>query len=289
MFPELKGVGKEIHADSVILDSEAVGLDPKTKKLLTFQQTIVRKRKHEVEATSRLVPLKFFVFDILYKDGKSLLELPLGERRKLLQQVVPDTQGILRLTEHVLVRDAVALRTYHAQQLKAGLEGAVVKKIHAPYTPGRRGWSWVKFKEVETATGGLRDTLDCVVMGYYAGRGKRAGFGIGAFLVGVKQGEKFVTVAKIGTGLSDEQWREMKVRADKARMVEAPKEYIVAKSLIPDVWVSPKIVVEIAADNITHSPNHSAKLALRFPRLVRFRDDKAPAQVTTVREVEQLL
>jgi len=110
-------------------------------------------------------------------------------------------------------------------------------------------------------------------------------------LVGVKQGgdlEGYVTVSKIGTGLTDEQWREMKVRGLKFKVAGKPKEYNVDKNLYPDVWCSPGIVVEIQADNITRSPIHTAGLAFRFPRLKRFRDDKNPNQVTTVKEVEKL-
>ena len=287
MFPELKSAYKEVRAKSAILDSEGVGLDPKTKRLLTFQQTIVRKRKHGIEDISRKVPLKFFVFDILYKNGKSLLETSLKTRRKILEQTISG-KGVLKLTEQVETDDPKELRRYHAEQLKQGMEGAVVKKIDDPYVPGRRGWSWVKFKEAEKAHGALADTLDCVVMGYNRGKGKRAGFGIGAFLVGVRKGERLVTVAKVGTGLTDEQWKEMKRRADEEETEEQPKEYVVDKSLRPDVWVNPKIVVEIAADNLTQSPNHSAKLALRFPRLIRFRDDKRTAQATSLKEVQQL-
>jgi DNA ligase-1 len=287
MFPELTRAHDQVRANSVILDSEAVGVDPKTGKFLSFQDTIVRKRKHNIDETSLKVPLRFFVFDVLYKDGKSLLSEPLTKRREILTRLLQsEAAGPLRLTEQIRVDKAEGLVSYHDRQLKKGLEGAVVKKASSAYVPGRRAWNWVKFKEVETARGGLADTLDCVVMGYYQGKGKRAGFGIGAFLVGVRKGEQFLTIAKIGTGLSDAQWKEMKKRADGEKAEKQPKEYVVDKSLVPDVWVSPKIVVEIAADNLTRSPNHSAKLALRFPRLVRFRDDKRVEQATSVREVE---
>ena len=134
----------------------------------------------------------------------------------------------------------------------------------------------------------MADTLDCVVMGYNKGKGKRTKFGLGAFLVGIRKGSQFLTISKIGTGLSDEQWRELKLRSKKWEVESQPKEYQVDKNLAPDVWLSPGIVVEIEADNITKSPIHAAKYALRFPRLVRFRDDKAPHQATTLAEAEKL-
>ncbi len=288
MFPELKNAYGQIKAKSVILDCEGVGVNPETGKLLSFQETIVRKRKHGIEAASKLVPLKFFVFDVLYKDGKSLINEVQYKRRKILEDVIRKGE-VLEVADQIVTESSEELRVYHKKQLGEGLEGAVIKKYDDKYIPGRRGWSWVKFKEEETSAGGLRDTLDCVVMGYYRGKGKRAGFGIGAFLVGVRKGEKYVTVAKIGTGLTDEQWKEIRVRVKSGEVKKRVKNYQVHKDLNCDVWVSPKLVVEIAADNVTRSPTHSAGLALRFPRLVRFRDDIRASQVTSMKELKQLV
>ena len=126
-------------------------------------------------------------------------------------------------------------------------------------------------------------------MGYYVGEGKRAGFGIGAFLVGVRKGEGFVTVTKIGTGVSDELWKELKKNLHALAVREQPKEYTdVDKIFAPDVWVKPKVVVELAGDDLTKSPTHGAGVAVRFPRLVRIRTDKSPNQVTTVSEVAHM-
>jgi len=168
----------------------------------------------------------------------------------------------------------------------------VVKKWEAPYDSGRRGYTWVKLKQEKGKKGGgLADTLDCLVMGYYKGKGRRAGFGIGGFLVGVREkqtNDQILTLSKIGTGLSDDQWREMRKRCNKAKTLKQPKQYDVNKNLRPDLWSLPEIVVEIEADNVTRSPIHSAGLALRFPRLVRFRDDKSPSQASNLKEVEKL-
>lgn len=173
------------------------------------------------------------------------------------------------------------------ESLKLGFEGIMAKKIDAVYQAGARNYNWVKLKHL--TEGKLSDTLDCVVMGFFRGQGKRTDFGIGAFLVGVKDREKIVTIAKIGTGLSDEQWKELRRKCGKCAVKEKPKSYEVAKGLVPDVWTEPKIVVEIAADEITKSPLHSAKVALRFPRLVNFRDDKDVKDATTLSEVEKMM
>lgn len=288
MFPELQEVAKQLNAHDVILDSEAVGMDPKTGKLIPFQETSTRKRKHDIAASLLKVPLKFFVFDILYKDGIDLLNKPLSVRRDILEETVK-SGNLLMISPQIVTDSPDKIREYHDQQIKKGLEGAVVKKWQSPYEPGRRGYSWVKFKEEEGKTGKLTDTIDAVVMGYYRGEGKRAGFGIGAFLVGVAKSEEFVTITKIGTGVSDELWKDLKKAFSRLSSVVRPKEYgEVPKALIPDVWIDPKIVVEVAGDDLTKSSTHGAGIAIRFPRLVRIRTDKSPGQVTTVGEVEKM-
>jgi DNA ligase-1 len=125
-------------------------------------------------------------------------------------------------------------------------------------------------------------------MGYTVGKGKRAGFGVGQFLVGVRDGDRVKTTSKIGTGLTDEQFAELRKRLKKVQVKSKPKEYEVHKSYIPDFWVTPFLVVEIAADEITVSPKHTAGLALRFPRLVKFRDDKNADQITTLEELKEI-
>lgn len=290
MFPDLvKAVFKEVKAQEAILDCEAIGFDPKTGKFLPFQETMKRKRKYEIRRKAKEIPLRFFCFDILYKDGRGLLKLPFSQRRAILEKTVSSQNKTVVLSPQIVTEDPKELRKYHDEQIEKGLEGVVVKKWQAAYDPGRRGYTWVKFKTEKGKKGaGLADTLDCVVMGYYRGRGKRAEFGLGAFLVGVRKGGRFLTISKIGTGLTDEQWREMHQRCDKVKASEEPKEYQVAKEQIPDTWCSPQIVVEIEADNITKSPTHTAKYALRFPRLVQFRDDRSPQDATTLKEAEKL-
>ncbi|MDQ3008941.1 MAG: DNA ligase, partial [bacterium] len=127
---------------------------------------------------------------------------------------------------------------------------------------------------------------DCIVMVYYVGKGKRTAFGLGAFLVGlVGENDQVVTIAKIGTGLSDEQFRDLKKRCEVLVTPDKPLQYQVHKNLLPDAWVLLGIVAEIAADEITKSPVHSAGVALRFPRLIKLRDDKGWQEATTAAEV----
>lgn len=288
MFPELSSIGDELSADTAILDCEAVGTDPATGALVSFQETTTRKRKHGIEGAQRLVPIRFFVFDILYKDGKDLLSVARNVRRDILEKTVREG-ALLSLSPQIEASDAASIRSYHEKQIANGLEGVVVKKWDSPYEPGRRGYSWVKFKEEEGAEGKLTDTIDAVIMGYYRGEGKRTQFGIGAFLVGVRDGDSIVSVTKIGTGVSDEQWRELHRMLHPLEQSKKPKEYAdLVTQLIPDVWVTPNIVVEIAGDDLTKSTTHKAGIAVRFPRLVRVRTDKTSREVTTTAELAQM-
>lgn len=289
MFPEIEQIAKQLNAESCILDSEAIGFDPLTNQLLPFQQTITRKRKHDISSKSETVPICFYCFDLMYLNGQPLLSEPLSKRKQLLNQVLAESIH-LKQTKYIDTKDANQLRQFHQQQLAEGLEGVVIKKIDSDYVSGRKGWRWAKIKESEGERGKLSDSLDCVVMGYYLGKGKRADFGIGAFLVGVLASNGVVkTVAKIGTGLTDEQFQLLKESCDNLRTESKPGVYDVPKLLYPDVWVSPALVVEIAADELTNSPVHTAGQALRFPRLVKFRTDKEWTDATTIKELKEIV
>ncbi len=294
MFPEFVAATRtQIQAGSVILDAEALAYQPASDEFLPFQQTTRRRRKYAIETMAQQMPLKAFVFDILYKDGTSLLEQPLVERLRILAETIaPD--DILVPTEHHIVRDATTLSLLFEEAISKGLEGLVVKKPESPYEAGARNFNWVKLKR--HSAGALQDTIDCVLLGYIFGRGKRAAFGVGALLVGVydKQRDLFVTVSKIGTGLSDDEWQSIKERTQGLVVDHKPARVV---SLIePSAWVEPELVIEVLADEITRSPIHTAGkvgaepgYALRFPRLVAFREnDKKPEDATTVEELIEL-
>jgi DNA ligase-1 len=285
MFPDISAAVEKLAVKSIILDGEAVAFDPKTGKLRPFQETVQRKRVHGISEAVKSLPIKVFVYDILFLNGGSLIEKPFRQRRKILEAII-NQPGVLNLAKQDIVADVRRLRELMADYLKQGLEGVMAKKLDEPYQAGARNFNWVKLKKA--TEGKLVDTLDCAVMGYYLGKGKRTGFGIGAFLVGVISGGKIGSVAKIGTGLTDEQWREMQQRCQKLSIKVKPAEYLVAKNLNCDVWVKPQLVTEILADEITKSPIHAFGLALRFPRLVNFRDDKTVADATAKQELEKL-
>jgi len=295
MFPELiAGTLKQVRAERAILDAEALAYNATSEEFLPFQETTRRRRKHGIEALAEQLPLKAFVFDILYKDGASLLDTPLAERLKILEETLHPADDTLMLTASHIVQDAHALTLLFDEAISKGLEGLVVKKLESRYEAGARNFNWVKLKR--HSAGALNDTIDCVLLGYLYGRGKRAAFGAGSLLVGLYDPERdlFVTVTKIGTGLSDEQWRSIRERTKGLEVDHRPAR--VSSLIEPSVWVEPQLVLEVLADEITRSPTHTAGkvgdepgYALRFPRLVSFRErDKKPEDATTVQELIEL-
>lgn len=287
MFPELTDIGRFINADEVILDTEAVGVDEVRKTMANFQTTMTRRRKHNIGDVSKKVSITFNVFDVMFKNGKSLVHEPYWERRRVLSGTILSSGGnkLLRIVDFEETDSPEKIDELMKKELKEGLEGVVVKRADSKYIAGRTGYRWVKMKEKESQKAKLADTVDCIVMGYSAGRGKRVSFGLGQFLVGIRDGDDFKTITKVGTGLTDEQFRELKRRLLGSEVKEKPKEYLTNKLQEPDFWVDPKVVVEIAADEITKSPSHTSGYALRFPRLVKFRDDKSIKEVTTLNEI----
>ena len=286
-FPELLEVGKFIKADEVILDTEAIGVDEKRERFLDFQKTIQRRRKHDIAKNVSEIPLQFQIFDILLVDGKSMICKPYTLRRKELEKVVING-GLLRVDENTITNDSEVIRELHDKYLKMGLEGVVVKKANGKYVSGRTGWNWVKMKEEEGQEGRLSDTLDCIVMGYFTGKGKRAQFGLGKILVGIKDGDVIRTLTKVGTGLTEAMLVEIKNRLNKLQSKEKPKEYEAQKDLIPDVWAIPSLVIEVTADSISKSTKHSLGLSLRFPRFLKIREDKGVNEATTLKELKAI-
>lgn len=296
MFPDIKEAVEALRVKELICEGEAIVFDPNTGNFLPFQETVKRKRKHGIEQAMTDLPLKVFVFDLLYLDGKEYMSKTHEERRDVLRAVFQSFKDAkVQVIEEKEIFTAKQLEDYFNQNISAGLEGLVVKKIDSVYQPGKRNFNWIKLKRQEA--GQLEDTIDCVVLGYYTGEGKRSSFGIGAFLVGVynKAEDRFETVAKIGTGLKDQDWIEMKKKIDAMAVASKPKNVVCDKNLEPDVWCSPEMVVLIRADEITMSPVHSAGktadslgYALRFPRFMGYRPDKSADEATTIKEVKRL-
>jgi len=291
-FPDLvEGAIKEIKAKSCILEGEAIAYNPVTEEFLPFQETTKRRRKYNIEEKAKELPLVLFGFDVLYLNGQDITTKPYSERRKLLESILPKEGKVMRIAEERKLHDAKDIMTFFNEAISEGLEGLMLKKLDAPYKAGGRGFHWIKFKRSQA--GQLNDTVDCVLLGVYSGKGKRTDFGVGGLLVGVydKKQDKFMTISRLGTGLTDEEFRHVNELAKKLKVDHKPAR--VVSKIEPTIWLEPKVVLEVVADEITKSPNHTAGedqngigYALRFPRLVKFREsDKRPEDATTVEEI----
>ncbi|MFH1785309.1 MAG: ATP-dependent DNA ligase [Candidatus Micrarchaeota archaeon] len=290
MFPDVVEAVKQIKADELIFEGEALAFDNKNNRYFSFQQTMHRRRKHGIEDASKEFPLNVFVFDVLYVDGKDMTEIAYNKRRKIIEKLFK--KDILKPSEMKLVSSANELEKIFQNSISQGLEGIIAKDLNAPYTAGKRKFAWIKLKK---SYGKAVDTIDAVIVGYYLGQGSRAEFEFGGLLVAVYNPDrgKLETVARIGSGFSEDEMKNFSEMLGKIKTKKAPAklDYSVEK---PDFWVTPKYVVEVAFDDITQSSMHTCGTmgvedekgyALRFPRLVRLREDKGTEEVTTTEEV----
>lgn len=285
MFPDLVQAISALPVENAILDGEALAFDPKTNQLLDFQETIKRKRKHDIKEVSSEIPLRAYIFDLLYLNHQNLINLPLSDRRQKLEKVFQNFHSPnYSLCSQKIVDNVADFDNFFNQIADKGLEGLMAKKINGRYRAGKRDFTWVKYKIGMQSE--LADTVDAIVLGYFKGQGKWTQFGIGKVLVGIPHKDKIYALSKVGSGFSEEIIREMHSRCQKIQLKTKPEEYVVDKNLIPDVWVNPEILIEIRADSISRSPFYQTGLSLRFPRFVRFRDDKDVSEATSLSRVK---
>ena len=297
-FPEIVESTKELFkTDSAILDSEIIGYDLQNKKFLEYQQTMTRRRKYEVDKYKESVPVVAMCFDLLFYKDIDLTNKPLNTRIKTLQDILKNKyKSRLLMLETVEIRDLNELENYFNLQLNKNLEGIIIKDPDSTYEPGTRNYKWIKLKA--NTVDSLVDTIDVTVMGYYYGKGSRNKFGFGALLVGIwdEEKEEYTSLAKLGSGFTEDNIETLYQQISKLETKNKPNNYNVSKDLFPDVWVEPKLILEIIADEITLSPIHTTAqtynlkqinenkgLSVRFPRFKRIRTDKN--QPTTTKEI----
>jgi DNA ligase-1 len=293
MFPELVAAAAGLEVESVILDGEAIAYNAESEEYVPFQETTARRRKEGIEEMAARVPMRAFVFDVMFRNGSDLTSLPYERRFETVKELLGESDTLL--TAPLMKTDSAEVLTRELlDNISRGLEGIVAKRLDSQYQAGARNFNWVKLKR--NTSGQLNDTIDVVLLGYYRGKGKRAEFGTGALLAGVYDSDKdeFGTITKLGTGLSDQGWREIYQRFATLEVPEKPAR--VNSIVVPDAWLEPAIVVEVLADEITPSPRHTAGMtedqpgfALRFPRIVSLRTaDKKPEDATSVREIREM-
>jgi DNA ligase 1 len=279
-----------------ILEGEVVAYDAAAGELRPFQEVMFRRRKHGIAEAARDVPVGLFCFELLYADGEDLTRMPYLARRARLAEAVRLSDR-LRLTTALEVTTAPTLETAFEQAVADGSEGLVCKSTgpDAIYQAGARGWLWIKLKRDYRTE--LADTVDLVVVGAFAGRGRRRGV-YGAVLLAAydPETELYQTVGRCGTGFSDAELAALPARL--AGLIRPQRPARVDSRVPADVWFEPRVVVEVLVAELTLSPNHTAGwgrlkddagLSMRFPRFTgRWRDDKEPQDSTTTQQLVEL-
>jgi DNA ligase-1 len=303
MFPEIvEATIKCCTAKNCIFEGEAISFDPKTLRFMPFQITVQRKRKHNILKIAAKFPLRLEIFDLLYKDDLDITSHPLFERKKILNEVIAKNDTIV-IADSYEVDNPEMIRNLFEKYVSEGMEGVMVKRLDGVYQAGSRNFNWIKLKR-SIKQSILSDTIDAVIMGYFYGKGQRIKLGIGSLLIGLYNPEKdcFETIAKLGSGFTEEEWVELLKNLEEIRVNSKPSNYI--SKITPDIWVKPKIVVEVEADEITVSPVHTVGrgelnenltelsaatgFALRFPRAKRIRYDKSPFDSTSPNEIFEM-
>lgn len=286
MFPDLVNQIQGIEVKNAIFDSEIVGISS-NGKFLNFQETIKRKRKHDISLTQKEIPIKCFVFDCMYFNS-SIIRQNTTQRLTFIDKITSfKGNTLIEKAPTTLVHNAKEIDSLFLGYIQNGLEGIIAKNISGKYQPGVRNFEWIKLKKSTNKQ--FADTVDVVVLGYYLGTGRRNQFGIGTLLTGILRSSddnEILTIAKVGTGITDNQLMQIKVRLDKIKVNSVPKNVKIPKELMPDIIVEPEVVCVVEADEISKSENHTSGLSLRFPRLIQFdRPDKSVSDITTLNEI----
>ncbi len=300
-FPELPPALRAFP-EPLILDGEILAWSPDTVQALPFSELQKRLgRKKVSEDMLRRVPVVYMAFDVLYARGELLIEKPLGERRKILEQSFASVPEDGFLTEHSMATEnpqgalvfepaietrsgaprvilapavtadsAASLEEIFIAARERGNEGLMIKDVESPYTPGRRGKSWLKLKKKLA-------TLDVVVTAVEWGHGKRNKV-LSDYTFAVRDGDKLLNVGKAYSGLTDAEIAEM-------------TEWFLAHTVDDQGFrrtIEPKIVLEVAFNNMMRSNRHESGYALRFPRILRLRTDKSAEEIDTLETVKEI-
>jgi DNA ligase 1 len=271
-FPELVAPLTALGADAII-DGEIV--PARDGVILPFSELQKRLgRKTVSEELLEMTPVIFVAYDLLYGAGRVLIDEPLGERRRILEELVP-TKGTVRLSEAKRMRDTLALDEEFDAARGRGNEGLMIKDPRSLYKPGRRGREWLKLKRALA-------TLDVVVTSVEVGHGKRRHL-LSDYTFAVRRSEEdpeLLNVGKAYSGLTDAELLEL-TEWFRAHTVQ---EFAHGKVRV----VEPKIVLEVTFDHVQESKRHKSGYALRFPRILRLREDKTVAEIDTVETVRKL-
>ena len=268
-LPEIADIVRgNVKAEETILEGEVIAVNGEGHPI-PFQHLMRRfKRVHAVEDVAEAVPVRLYLFDILYLNGESLISLPYLQRRKILAENV----GEIPLTKHIIVDNVQEAEKFLQEAINNGHEGLMAKRIDSEYAPGIRGKRWLKIKPT-------LEPLDLVIVSAEYGYGRRHEW-LSDYYLAARDPEtgEFLTVGKTFKGLTDMEIIEMTRRLKELAVKEEPRR----------VFVLPKIVVEVAYNEIQKSPKYKCGMALRFARITRIREDKTPVEADTIQKVREI-
>jgi DNA ligase 1 len=268
-LPEVvEAVKQNIKAQSAIVEGEVIALDSAGYPI-AFQHLMRRfRRVRNVADMAAKMPITLYLFDILYLNGESLITKPYTQRRQILFHIV----GKIQLSNQMVTDQITQAEGFLKEALAAGHEGLIAKNPISPYTPGRRGKRWLKIKTI-------LDPLDLVITAAEYGYGRRKGWLSDYYLAARDSSTgEFLNIGKTFKGLTD------------AEIIELTQQ-LKGSAITQDghhVNVIPKIVVEVAYNEIQQSPRYKSQMALRFARITRIRDDKSPEEADTVERVREI-
>lgn len=268
-LPEIvEAAGKNVRAKEVILEGEVVAVDSRGFPI-AFQHLMRRfRRVHGIADAAERIPLKLYLFDVLYLDGENLISKPYVQRRERLIEIA----GEIPLTSQLVTGDVGEAERFLKAAMDAGHEGLMAKRIDSSYTPGIRGKRWLKVKPV-------LEPLDLVIVAAEWGYGRRHDWLSDYYLAArdLETGE-FQTVGKTFKGLTDAEMVEMTRRLKELTVRVEPRRIVVV----------PRIVVEVAYNEVQRSPTYDCQMALRFARITRIRDDKAPEEADSIQRMREI-
>ncbi|CDF30898.1 dNA ligase 2 [Methanoculleus sp. CAG:1088] len=298
-FPDIgEALLRQLKGREAIVEGECVAYDPDTGTLQPFQNVTHRRKKHGMEKAVEDIPVRIFLFDMLYCDGEDYTLKPYSFRRMRLESSFKDDDSErydrIGYTSRAIIDSDEKAQKFFDGAIAARCEGIMAKSLSedSVYRAGSRGFLWIKYKKDYTQA--LVDSFDLTVVGAFYGMGKRAGK-YGALLMAAYDPDtgRFGTACKLGTGFDDAFLDAMPGLLEKYRCETKPAS--LDAEMVPDVWFIPGVVLEVTAADISLSPIHTiaygtvkedAGLGLRFPRFTgRVRDDKTPEQCTTASEI----
>ncbi len=275
-FPDVvKYIQEHVKAKSFIIDSEAIGFDPKTKKYTPFEAVSQRiKRKHNIQELVKKLPIEVNVFDLIYLNGKSLISEPFEKRTKLLRKLIKPHKYKIRTAHQLITSDEKKVDEFYKAALKDNQEGVMFKNLKSPYKPGARVGHMLKFKPSE-------NELDLVITGAEYGKGKRAG-AFATFTLSCLN-EKTNEFLEIGKASGLKEKSELGLSFEELTKKLKP---LIIKEHGREAIIKPKIIVTILYQNIQRSPTYKSGFGLRFPRITHLRIDKSLNDVATLKEIQ---